>query len=99
LCFWQAASRDIASPSPSSLQKRESHLCRGWTYPAVASQRKIGRLSSYIYHDDRKSLSRWLWAQDQYMLIEAKKLLETPATELSFGDRIRRKNLLLPFSS
>ncbi|WP_017719611.1 glycosyltransferase family 2 protein [Kamptonema formosum] len=58
---------------------------------------KSGMLSSYIYHDDRKPLSRWLWAQDRYMIIEAKKLLETPASELSFGDRIRRQKILAPF--
>jgi hypothetical protein len=56
-----------------------------------------GMLSSYIYHDDRKSLSRWLWAQDRYLIIEAKKLLETPASELSFGDRIRRQKIIAPF--
>jgi len=54
-------------------------------------------LESYIYHDDRKSLSRWLWAQDRYLIIEAKKLLETPASELSFGDRLRRQKTLAPF--
>ncbi len=58
---------------------------------------KSGMLSSYIYHDDRKPLSRWLWAQDRYMIIEANKLLETPASELSFGDRIRRKKIIAPF--
>ena len=56
-----------------------------------------GFLSSYIYHDDRKSLSHWLWAQDRYMLIEQKKLLKTPATELSFGDRLRKQKILAPF--
>ncbi len=58
---------------------------------------KSGILSSHIHHDDRKSLSRWLWAQDRYMAIEAKKLLETPPNELSFSDRIRRKKVLAPF--
>jgi glycosyltransferase involved in cell wall biosynthesis len=54
-------------------------------------------LSSHIYHDDRKPLSRWLWAQDRYMVIEAKKLTETPARELSLGDRIRKQKILAPF--
>ncbi|MBD2437139.1 glycosyltransferase family 2 protein [Nostoc sp. FACHB-110] len=54
-------------------------------------------LSSYIHHDDRKPLSRWLWAQDRYMVIEVKKLLETPVDELSLGDRIRRQKLFAPF--
>jgi glycosyltransferase involved in cell wall biosynthesis len=54
------------------------------------------KLSAYIYHDDRKPLSRWLWAQDRYMVIEAKKLLETPTSELSLGDRIRKQKILAP---
>ncbi|MBD2129867.1 glycosyltransferase family 2 protein [Microcoleus sp. ZQ-A2] len=54
-------------------------------------------LSSYIHHDDRKPLSRWLWAQDRYMIIETQKLLKTPDSELSFGDRIRRQQILAPF--
>ena len=58
---------------------------------------KSATLSSYIHHDDRKPLSRWLWAQDRYLIIEAKKLLETPAAQLTFGDRIRQKKILAPF--
>jgi glycosyltransferase involved in cell wall biosynthesis len=58
---------------------------------------KSGQLSSYIYHDDRKSLSRWLWAQDGYMAIEAKKLIETPWSKLSWGDRIRKQKILAPW--
>ncbi|WP_341524649.1 glycosyltransferase family 2 protein [Nostoc sp. UHCC 0302] len=58
---------------------------------------KSVNLSFYIYHDDRKSLSRWLWAQDRYLVIEAKKLLETPVSELSWGDRIRKQKILAPF--
>jgi glycosyltransferase involved in cell wall biosynthesis len=54
-------------------------------------------LSSYIYHDDRKSLDSWLKAQSKYMVIESKKLLETPWRELSFGDRIRRQKIFAPF--
>jgi glycosyltransferase involved in cell wall biosynthesis len=55
------------------------------------------QLDTYIHHDDRKPLSRWLWAQDRYMVIEAKKLLETPDRELSWGDRIRKRKVLAPF--
>ena len=54
-------------------------------------------LSSYIYHDDRKPIERWLKAQNNYMVIESKKLLETPASELTFSDRIRRQKILAPF--
>lgn len=58
---------------------------------------KSDKLSSYICHDDRKPLSRWLWAQDRYMVIEVKKLSSTPNDELSWGDRIRKQKILAPF--
>ncbi|MEL6224751.1 MAG: glycosyltransferase family 2 protein [Cyanobacteria bacterium J06627_8] len=54
-------------------------------------------LAEHIYHDDRKPLSRWLWAQDRYMVLEVKKLQATPASELSWGDRIRQQKVLAPF--
>lgn len=56
-----------------------------------------GILKHSIQHDDRKPLSRWLWAQDRYMLIEARKLLNTPTLNLSLGDRIRKYKILAPF--
>ncbi|MBW4646732.1 MAG: glycosyltransferase family 2 protein [Goleter apudmare HA4340-LM2] len=57
---------------------------------------KSSMLSSYIYHDDHKPLSHWLWAQDRYMIIEAKKILTTPESELNFSDRIRKHKILAP---
>jgi len=54
-------------------------------------------LIHYIYHDDRKPLSRWLWAQDRYLILEAQKLSQTPFKELSLGDKIRKLKLLAPF--
>jgi glycosyltransferase involved in cell wall biosynthesis len=53
-------------------------------------------LKNFVYHDDRKPLSRWLWAQDRYMVIEAQKLLSTPLENLSWGDRARRTKILAP---
>jgi glycosyltransferase involved in cell wall biosynthesis len=58
---------------------------------------RSGHFAAPIHHDDRKPLSRWLWAQDRYMIIEAKKLLETPFHDLSWGDRVRRQKVLAPF--
>ncbi|WP_193195797.1 glycosyltransferase family 2 protein [Nostoc sp. MG11] len=57
---------------------------------------KSATLTGYIHHDDRKPLNRWLWAQDRYMVIEVKKLLETPMSNLSWSDRIRRQKILAP---
>jgi glycosyltransferase involved in cell wall biosynthesis len=58
---------------------------------------KSTTLSSYIHHDDRKTLSRWLWAQDRYMIIEIKKLTQAEENEVSLGDRIRKQKILAPF--
>ncbi|WP_404786635.1 glycosyltransferase family 2 protein [Altericista sp. CCNU0014] len=63
----------------------------------VSIEGNLTMLSASIYHDDRKPLTRWIWAQDRYMIIEAKKLIETPEKELSFGDRLRKTKILAPF--
>jgi hypothetical protein len=57
-----------------------------------------GYLSGYMNHDDRKSLSRWLWAQDRYMKIESKKLLDMPTDQLSFADRLRKQKVIAPIA-
>jgi glycosyltransferase involved in cell wall biosynthesis len=53
-------------------------------------------LSSSILHDDRKSLSHWLRAQDGYMRIESKKLSETEWKDLGWADRIRTMRVVAP---
>jgi glycosyltransferase involved in cell wall biosynthesis len=55
------------------------------------------QLNGHIYHDDRKPLNRWLWAQHRYHKIEAHKLTHTVWAELSWSDRIRTLKLLAPF--
>jgi glycosyltransferase involved in cell wall biosynthesis len=59
-------------------------------------QGRSRQLETYIHHDDRKPLSRWLWAQDRYMVIESTKLLATPDLELSWGDRLRKRKIFAP---
>jgi glycosyltransferase involved in cell wall biosynthesis len=55
-----------------------------------------GFLSSIIDHDDRKSVARWLWAQDRYAVLEAIKLDKADTSELKLPDRIRKKIVLAP---
>ena len=54
-------------------------------------------LSSYILHDDRKSLSRWLSSQDRYMIREVQKFREMSCLQLGSSDLIRRSKVLAPF--
>ena len=63
----------------------------------VQVEGETGWLSSYILHDDRKSLSRWLTSQDRYMLREVEKFQQTPIESLGRIDRIRRRKIFAPF--
>lgn len=63
----------------------------------LSVKRGSASLSATVLHDDRKPLSRWLWAQDRYMIIEAEKLLGTPDAGLSLGDRLRKRKVIAPF--
>jgi len=56
-----------------------------------------GRLSSPIYHDDRKPLQSWLGAQDRYSRLESEKLLASAKEQLSFADRLRLTGWAAPF--
>ena len=59
---------------------------------------KCTDLQQPILHDDRKPLSRWLWAQNRYLKLEADKLLHTPSRQLSRADRVRKNTVLAPFA-
>ena len=50
----------------------------------------VRALSGVIYHDDRKTLSRWLSSQQNYARVEADYLLKADASVLSPPDRLRR---------
>lgn len=56
----------------------------------------VRKLASPILHDDRKPLSHWLAAQARYMRLEAAKLAATPASALTFVDRVRRMIVIAP---
>ena len=58
---------------------------------------EIGRLRAPIDHDDRKSLSRWLTAQDRYAQLERDKLLASPEG-LKVPDRIRKAGIFAPIA-
>lgn len=55
-------------------------------------------LEQPILHDDRKPLSRWLWAQDRYLRLEVDKLLRTPPAQLGRADQLRQHHMIAPFA-
>ncbi len=58
----------------------------------------IQHLRSPILHDDRKPLVHWIESQRRYMKLEAEKLLQSGAGELSWADRLRKTRVLAPFA-
>jgi glycosyltransferase involved in cell wall biosynthesis len=52
---------------------------------------------SYVLHDDRKSLTRWLNNQDGYAIKESKKLLSPSHGDLPLSSKIRKTKILAPF--
>jgi glycosyltransferase involved in cell wall biosynthesis len=57
---------------------------------------EVLHLRGFIYHDDRKPLTRWLACQQGYARREADYLLSTPREELKRSDRIRLRGWPAP---
>jgi glycosyltransferase involved in cell wall biosynthesis len=97
-CVFGKPLRGTLLPPRKVLYRREKAVYHddGHAHKVIV-QGKSSQLSSYIHHDDRKPLNRWLWAQDRYMILESKKLLDTPSSQLSLSDRIRKQKILAPF--
>ena len=55
-------------------------------------------LTNVIYHDDRKSLSRWVAAQDRYARIEAEKFLAPGWKPARWTERLRSYRVIAPFA-
>jgi glycosyltransferase involved in cell wall biosynthesis len=62
----------------------------------VALEGSIETLQSPLFHDDRKSLSRWFKSQTRYTELEAQKLFAANPSDLGLADRLRRWRFVLP---
>ncbi len=54
-------------------------------------------LQEVIHHDDRKPLSRWLWAQDRYASLEVALLSSKPNSQLRLQDKLRKWMIVTPW--
>lgn len=96
-CINGAPLRSTLLPRRTVLYRRDSAVYQDEGHGhRVKIIGRVGQLSGFILHDDRKPLSRWLKSQDQYMKIEAPHLLATPDAQLSFQDRLRKRILFAP---
>jgi glycosyltransferase involved in cell wall biosynthesis len=83
--------RTVLYKKTSAVYQRDGHAHK------VEIAGPFGKLKSLISHDDRKSLHRWLTAQDTYADLELSKLLDTPIGDLGWKDRIRLWVVVAPF--
>jgi glycosyltransferase involved in cell wall biosynthesis len=54
-------------------------------------------LRGAILHDDRKSLRRWLWSQERYATLNARRLLDPAVKSWRLQDRLRRWLVVTPW--
>jgi glycosyltransferase involved in cell wall biosynthesis len=59
---------------------------------------EVRKLRSPVFHDDRKSLTRWVAAQERYARIEAAKFLDPAFVPRRWPEKLRRARVLSPFA-
>jgi glycosyltransferase involved in cell wall biosynthesis len=85
-------------PPAVILYRREGarYLQEGHSQRLVPTGRVLA-LDGKVSHDDRKSLTAWLAAQDRYARIECQALRSSPWSSLNWRDRIRRMVVIAPW--
>lgn len=97
-CVWGKPLRGTLYPPVTVLYRRERacYVQDGHTQ-RVMVEGEVRSLRGWIFHDDRKPLSRWLQGQDRYMQLEVKHIRQTPWKALRNTDRLRRLIVISPF--
>jgi glycosyltransferase involved in cell wall biosynthesis len=83
-------------PRPVLFQREKGVFVQDGHTQRLQLDGPVRRLEAPIYHDDRKSISRWLHAQHEYALLRADKLSSRSREELSWKERISRKFCWFP---
>lgn len=94
--FGKPLRRTILPPRVALFRKQSATYIDDGHTQLLRVQGETKTLSGLIRHDDRKSLNRWLWAQDRYAILEAKKLKSIPFSQLGWNDRIRSYKVIAP---
>lgn len=85
-------------PPVAALYRRDRahYVQEGHTQRAVVDG-AVDELGSYVFHDDRKPLGRWLAAQDRYAQLECDLLAGRKWAELRWQDRLRKLMFITPW--
>ncbi len=97
-CIWGRPLRGTLYPPVTTLYRR---LSARYVQDGHTQRLKliggVKQLGSFIWHDDRKALSHWLWAQDRYGRLEAKVLFKSNWRNLRLQDCLRRLLVITPW--
>lgn len=97
LVFGKPLLKDNTTPRPVLFQQSLcSYFDDGHTQ-RLQINGETGMYQSFILHDDRKSLSRWLSNQDGYAIKECNKLINGETHALPVSARIRKTKIFAPF--
>lgn len=97
LVFGQELMNDNTTPRPILFRRGFGTYYNDGHAHRLKISGKLSSFKSYILHDDRKSLSRWLSNQSGYSVKECQKLLNLKPDELTFTAKIRRTKIFAPF--
>lgn len=91
-------SGSIYPPVAVLFRRSQGHFAQeGHTHRLRVDAGEVGTLTTPILHDDRKSFSAWLAAQDRYSRLECAKLLQMDWAALRWQDRVRRMGVIAPW--
>lgn len=76
---------------------RHAHYVQDGHCMRAQIQGVVGEIRSRVQHDDRKSLGRWLAAQERYAMEESELLSSKPLGALRIQDRLRRMIVITPW--
>ncbi len=97
-CVWGHPLRGTLYPPVTTVYRRaHARYDQDGHTQRIRVEGVVGRLTSPIDHDDRKSLARWLWAQERYATLEVDVLLNKPLGALRMQDRLRRMVVIAPW--
>jgi glycosyltransferase involved in cell wall biosynthesis len=97
LVFGKSLSGDNTTPRAVLFKLSKCNYYDDGHCHRLAINGDTGNFKSYILHDDRKSLTRWLNNQDGYATKERDKLLNPGNIPLSLSSKIRKTKVLAPF--
>jgi len=97
MVFGKPLLKDNTTPRPVLFRKEAGSYFNDGHAHRLLLKGVQGNYSSFILHDDRKSLSRWLSNQDGYSVKECEKLTHHTNGPLPLSGKIRKTKILAPF--